>query len=90
MFVQWEGKYYTLRAIQAAGVTQLVECLPSKQNVAGSSPVSRSKKILPNQKRTLSGPIGSTLVAEKLAITPNPVDEIHPLAVLHLIPELIR
>ena len=24
-----------------AGVTQLVECLPSKQNVAGSSPVTR-------------------------------------------------
>ena len=27
-----------------AGVTQLVECLPSKQVVAGSSPVSRSLK----------------------------------------------
>lgn len=27
-----------------AGVTQLVECLPSKQNVAGSSPVSRSTR----------------------------------------------
>ena len=29
---------------ERAGVTQLVECLPSKQNVAGSSPVSRSTK----------------------------------------------
>lgn len=27
-----------------AGVTQLVECLPSKQNVEGSSPFSRSQK----------------------------------------------
>jgi hypothetical protein len=35
---------YTLRCETNAGVTQLVECLPSKQNVAGSSPVSRSNE----------------------------------------------
>ena len=34
------------RQNSCAGVTQLVECLPSKQNVAGSSPVSRSPKTL--------------------------------------------
>src|SRR3712207_4956554 len=41
------GKALTERALieyndRRAGVTQLVECLPSKQTVAGSSPVSRS------------------------------------------------
>ena len=42
-----------------AGVTQLVESLPSKQVVAGSSPVSRSMKLgdyLPRQKITITGP----------------------------------
>ena len=32
----------------SAGVTQLVESLPSKQVVAGSSPVPRSKLKLPS------------------------------------------
>jgi hypothetical protein len=37
--VQWR----TPRASSRAGVAQLVEYLPSKQGVAGSSPVSRSR-----------------------------------------------
>ena len=36
----------TGRARAAAGVAQLVELLPSKQNVAGSSPVSRSSRFV--------------------------------------------
>ena len=36
-------------SVALAGVTQLVECLPSKQNVAGSSPVSRSANSPKNQ-----------------------------------------
>jgi hypothetical protein len=50
-----------------AGVTQLAECLPSKQNVAGSNPVSRSPETpveepgfrdicLPNACRKFFGP----------------------------------
>lgn len=36
---RWEG---AILSTLLAGVTQLVECLPSKQNVEGSSPFSRS------------------------------------------------
>ena len=39
---EWNGA--SILPALLAGVTQLVECLPSKQNVAGSSPVSRSKR----------------------------------------------
>ena len=35
-----------------AGVTQLVECLLPKQNVVGSSPITRSKAMIPPESRT--------------------------------------
>ena len=40
-----EGLIRLITTSVIAGVTQLVESLPSKQVVAGSSPVSRSTKL---------------------------------------------
>ena len=40
--VQCATQAAIIKAVAHAGVTQLVEFLPSKQAVAGSSPVSRS------------------------------------------------
>lgn len=41
--LKW-GQASAIIELPSAGVTQLVECLLPKQNVVGSSPITRSKK----------------------------------------------
>src|SRR5947209_840622 len=51
---------------QCAGVTQLVEFLPSKQAVAGSSPVSRSPQYIVSLQALLT-PVGNNQAVRRKA-----------------------
>lgn len=44
-------------SVSHAEITQLVECLPSKQNVAGSSPVFRSTERVVSSPLTIGTPL---------------------------------